>query len=79
VSNDEHFAVIQFFLETALLQKMSLAIREAVIHHRALVAFTESLQAENDKLVRIWEDDVRRWELDPLNVPCPYDIPEESK
>ena len=58
---------------------MSLAIREAVIHHRALVAFTESLQAENDKLVRIWEDDVRRWELDPLNVPCPYDIPEESK
>ena len=58
---------------------MTMAIREAVIHHRALVAFTESLQAENDALVRAWEDDVRRWELDPLNVPCPYDLPEESK
>ena len=58
---------------------MSLAIREAVIHHRALLAFTESLQAENDALVRTWEDNVVRWELDPLNVPCPYDLPEESK
>ena len=58
---------------------MTLAIREAVIHHRALVAFTESLQAENASLVRMWEDNVRRWELDPLNVTCPYDIPEESK
>ena len=58
---------------------MTLAIREAVIHHRALVAFTESLQAENASLVRMWEDNVRCWELDPLNVTCPYDIPEESK
>lgn len=58
---------------------MTLAIREAVIHHRALVAFTESLQAENASLVSTWEDSVRRWELDPLNVTCPYDIPEESK
>lgn len=57
---------------------MTLAIREAVIHHRALVAFTESLQAENDKMVGEWESMVRRWELDPLNVPSPYDIPEES-
>jgi hypothetical protein len=58
---------------------MTLAIREAVIHHRALVAFTESLQADNDKLVMEWEDMVLRWELDPLNVQCPYEIPEESK
>jgi hypothetical protein len=58
---------------------MTLAIREAVIHHRALVAFTESLQADNDKLVSEWEDMVLRWELDPLNVQCPYEIPEESK
>ena len=58
---------------------MTLAIREAVIHHRALVAFTESLQAENETLVTAWEDNVRRWELDRLNVQCPYEIPEESK
>ena len=58
---------------------MTLAIREALIHHRALVAFTESLQAENDKLVAEWESKVRSWEIDPLNVQSPYDIPEESK
>ena len=58
---------------------MTMAIREAVIHHRALVAFTETLQVENDALIRVWEKNVRLWELDPLNVPCPYDIPEESK
>jgi hypothetical protein len=58
---------------------MILAIREAVIHHRALVAFTETLLSENDELVGVWEESVRRWELDPLNMECPYDIPEESK
>ena len=55
---------------------MTVAIWEAVIHHHTLVAFTESLQAENDTLVQAWEDDVHRWELDPLNIPCPYDLPE---
>ena len=68
-----------FWIDSTLLQKMTLAIREAVIHHRALVAFTESLQAENDKLVGEWESNVCRWELDPINVQSPYDIPEESK
>lgn len=58
---------------------MTIAIREAVIHHRALVAFTESLQTESDTLVGEWENNVRRWELDPLNVTCPYYLPEESK
>ena len=61
-----------------------MAVREAVIHHRALVAFTESLQVDSDnaRLVGVWENDVRLWEQDPLNVSCPgcpYDIPEESK
>lgn len=57
---------------------MTMAIQEAVIHHRALVAFTESLQTENGKMVREWEYHVRQWEQDPLNVQSPYDIPEES-
>jgi hypothetical protein len=79
VSNGEYITVTYIFLDSTLLQKMTLAIREAVIHHRALVAFTETLQAENDRLVGEWEDHVRCWELDPLNVQSPYDIPEESK
>ena len=58
---------------------MTLAIREAVIPHRALVAFTKSLQAENASLVKTWEDSVHRWEVDLLNVTSPYNIPEESK
>lgn len=60
---------------------MTMAVREAVIHHRALMAFIESLQVDSDnaRLVRVWENDVRLWERDPLNVSCPYDIPEESK
>ena len=59
---------------------MTMALREAVIHHCALVAFTETLEAENDTLVRVWENNVRLWELNPLNGSvCPYDIPEESK
>jgi hypothetical protein len=58
---------------------MIMAIREAVVHHRALMAFMESLQTENDTLVEMWEKKVRLWEQDPLNVACPYDIPEESK
>lgn len=55
------------------------AIWEAVIHHCALVAFTESLQVENNTLVRVWKDDVCHWELNPFSVPCLYDIPEKSK
>ena len=58
---------------------MTMALREAVIHHRALLAFTESLQGENSNLVERWENDVCLWEVDPLNVSCPYDIPDESK
>jgi len=60
-----------------LLRKMSLAIPEAVIHHRALSAFTESLRAEHaDHLVE-WEIQVRKWEADH-SLPCPYEIPDES-
>lgn len=58
---------------------MTLALREAVIHNRALIAFTETLQSENEMLVRVWENEVRLWEQDPLNVACPYNIPDESR
>ena len=58
---------------------MTLALTEAVVHTRALMAFTETLQSENETLVGVWENMVRHWEQDPLNVTCPYNIPEESK
>ena len=58
---------------------MTISIQEAVIHYRALVPFTESLQTESDTLVGEWENNVCHWELDPLNSTCPYYLLEESK
>jgi hypothetical protein len=56
---------------------MTTAIPQAVIHHRVLATFTESLQAEHaDQLVE-WEIQVQKWELDHT-MPCPYDLPEQS-
>jgi hypothetical protein len=63
---------------STLLRKLLLAIPEAIIHHRAFTAFTESLQAENAKELIKWEEQVRSWEADHT-LPCPYEIPEESK
>jgi len=57
---------------------MSLALPQAVIHHRALSAFTESLQAEHAGQVAEWETQVQKWELNHA-LPCPYDLPEQSK
>ena len=62
---------------STLLQKMSLALPQAVIHHRALSAFTESLQAEHAELVAEWEAQVQKWEFNHA-LPCPYDLPEQS-
>lgn len=62
---------------STLLRKLSLAIPEAIIHHRAFTAFTESLQAEHAKQLIKWEAQVQSWEAD-RTLPCPYEIPEES-
>jgi len=63
---------------SSLLRKMSLALPQAVIHHRALSAFTESLQVEHAEQVTEWEIQVRQWELDHA-LPCPYDLPQQSE
>ena len=63
---------------STLLRKMSLALSQAVIHHRALSAFTESLQAEHAGQMAEWETQVQKWELDHT-LPCPYDPLEQSK
>lgn len=60
-----------------LLRKMSIAIPQAVIHHRALSAFTETLQIEHADHVVEWELQVQSWELDH-SLPCPYNLPDQS-
>jgi hypothetical protein len=62
---------------STLLRKLLLAIPEAIIHHRAFTAFTESLQIEHGEQLLNWEAQVLNWEAD-RSLPCPYDIPEES-
>ena len=62
---------------SALLRKLLLAIPEAIIHHRAFTAFTESLQVEHGEQLAEWEAQVLGWEAD-RTLPCPYEVPEES-
>lgn len=62
---------------STLLRKLSLAIPEAIVHHRAFSAFTESLQAEHAEQLVEWEGQVQSWEAD-RTLPCPYEITEES-
>lgn len=60
---------------STLLRKMSTAIPQAVIHHRAFFAFTESLQVEHSALLIKWEAEVQAWELD-RSVADPYALPD---
>jgi hypothetical protein len=61
-----------------LLRKLTLAMPEAILHHRAFCAFTEGLREEHgDELIE-WERQVQEWESDNSR-PCPYDLPEESE
>ena len=63
---------------STLLRKMSFALPQAVIHHQALSAFTESLQANHAGQIAEWETQVQKWELDHT-LPCPYESLEQSK
>ena len=62
---------------STLLRKMTHAIPQAVIHHRAFSAFTESLDEAHPGKAPEWESAVVEWEIDHRN-PCPYDLPEQS-
>jgi len=57
---------------------MTTAIPQAVIHHRALSYFTESLRQEDAARVDKWEAQVIKWE-DNYKEYCPYDLPDISK
>ena len=63
---------------STLLRKMTTAIPQAVVHHRALSYFTESLRQEDVARVDKWEAQVIKWE-DDHNEYCPYDLPDISK
>ena len=56
---------------------MTLAIPEAVIHHRAFCAFSDGIREESPDVLAEWEQQVRKWEADPTAF-CPYEQPEES-
>jgi hypothetical protein len=61
-----------------LLRKLTLAIPEAVTHHRALCAFSDGIRLEHGGIVDQWEQDVVEWEMDHSNF-CPYELQEESE
>lgn len=57
-----------FGLGSSLFRKLSVALPDCIIHHRAFNAFTQGLKAEHND---IWEKMVLEWEGDQLK-PCPY-------
>jgi hypothetical protein len=61
-----------------LLRKLTLAIPEAIVHHRALSAFTDGMRLDHGDIVDEWEKEVLLWEADNTQ-PCPYDLSEESE
>lgn len=66
------------FLANTLLRKMSLALPQAVVHHRAWLAFTHSLRTTHSAQLVEWERQVTEWEIDH-GKPCPYTLPYESE
>lgn len=64
--------------DSFLSSRMIMAIPQAVIHHRALCAFTESLRVEFEPQLVTWEKDVLLWEADKSRY-CPYELPEPRK
>ena len=57
---------------------MSLAIPQAIIHHRAFLAFSESMRAEHEQEMNEWEVEVNEWEYDHDEY-CPYNLPDQSE
>ncbi|KAF4580325.1 hypothetical protein EYR38_003220, partial [Pleurotus pulmonarius] len=64
-------------LKNALLEKMTLAIPQALVHHQAFTAFTSGLREHHSADLLEWEKQVQAWELDQAN-PCPFDLPRED-
>ena len=65
-------------LASTLLRKMALAIPQAIVHHRAFSAFSDSLYAEHGQEMNEWEVQVKKWEGDHDEY-CPYNLPDQSE
>lgn len=61
-----------------MLQKLTLAIPEAILHHRAHLAFTETLKSEDNSRVDEWQVQIEAWEQ-THDGKCPYDLPDDCK
>ncbi|KAF4564900.1 hypothetical protein EYR36_002843 [Pleurotus pulmonarius] len=64
-------------LKNSLLEKMTLAIPQALVHHQAFCAFTSGLQEHHRAELHEWERQVQAWESDQTN-PCPFDLPRDD-
>ena len=47
---------------------------EAIVHHRAYVAFSAGIHAEDSTLIDKWEAMAKEWNEDRTK-PCPYELP----
>jgi hypothetical protein len=56
---------------------MTLAFPQAIIHHRAFWALTDSLREGREEDLMEWERSVKAWEKDQ-ELPCPYDLPRKG-
>ena len=55
-----------------------MALPDALIHHRAFLAFTKGIRAEHEDIIPEWERLVVDWEADQ-SQPCPYEFLEKEK
>jgi hypothetical protein len=71
---------VDFYPGNQLLRRLTLAIPQAIIHHRAFRAFNDGLRStpEYSLILMEWETQVQDWEAGRANF-CPYDLPEESE
>ena len=72
------FVKLTYGTGSQLLRKMALAIPDAIVHHRALSAFTDGMRLEHGDIIDEWESQVLAWEADSTK-PCPYDLLDESE
>ncbi|KAG7085673.1 hypothetical protein E1B28_003218 [Marasmius oreades] len=64
-------------LETSLVRKMVKVIPEAMVNAWAYVAFTKALQIDHAEDVKLWQDQVLKWETNQSNF-CPYNVNDDT-
>ncbi|KAL0565932.1 hypothetical protein V5O48_016083 [Marasmius crinis-equi] len=62
-------------LDNSLQKKMVNGISESVVHTRCFTAFSDALKDDHSKELRLWQDQVTKWEHGKSSL-CPYDVQE---